>query len=161
MIIVSGGRLPLIKMELNKMERKIEKAVLYDAQNRMIGRFYVSEKSFNGCEILNSKDISFFQMEYNPNEKRWQFGCYFKQTKDDKLIGDVYKDINLDGQFNILFIFDEFGNAQAEAVYFNGSWNPAVISDDSLSAKVTMIDEKENIDMDMIFNFEKGWIPAP
>ena len=57
-------------------------------------------------------------------------------------------------------MYDQRGNAGGTAIFFNNAWHVAELSDDDLSAKAYIVEESERAEIDLVFDFEEGWIPS-
>ena len=159
LLTVSKGSRPLIKLEIDKVERVIEKAAIYDENEDMIGRFYVTNGKFSGIEMLTDELSPFFQMEYDEKMRRWHQATYCKMTSSNKCISEFYEDTNIDGQFDVLTMFDKNGNCNGRAVYFNHAWDfDYSWGDDDLIADIS-VDGDPNESLKLVFDFKEGWIP--
>lgn len=159
-ITISKGNNPLVKFELDKINREIEKAALFDERKHIVGLFYVTDGKFSGIEMLTDEMVPFFQVVYDDQTRRWHQATYCKQTESDMFIGEFYEDTNVDGQFDVIDWYNKNGDYAGNAVYFNGTWNHAIsLSEDSLSAEIAANGDP-NESLKLLFDFKEGWVPA-
>jgi hypothetical protein len=157
---ISQGDYPILQLSLNKFTKEIEKVSLLDGNNRVLGRFYLSDGRFNGVEILSGQGSPMFQMNYLKEKGKWGGATYGKWI-NDKIYGECYYDLNCDGMFDSFSKFDNSGKYEYQSIFFNGNWNAVVSnSKDYKNAQIIMNDEKKE-KLDLVFDFDEGWMTFP
>ena len=151
---------PLVSIGMDMSIGRSGSVGLHDANNRLLGVLRITDGHFSFLRLFSNEGSPFFEMEYDGTRNRWYNSVYGRRTKDGESISDTYLDFNANGRFDAKCIFDHIGDFQGDAIYFNRSWHDADVEIGQLSAEVYLVQDGEKTKTDLIFDFEKGWIPA-
>ena len=150
---------PFVSIGVDNSNGRSGSVGLHDANNRLVGFLRITEGHYSFLRLFSNEDHPFFEMNYDSTQGRWHTAVYSRRNTDH-FISEVYSDLNANGQFNAKFMYNTVGDYQGDAVYFSHSWHGADVNMDEMSAQAFLVQDGEKTKIDLVFDFDKGWIPA-